>query len=178
MPGPITEKFSEKPQRGRPRVLEKDVEEALRRGVGFYKYATRRSNLNEFYMWKAFKALWSDNPEGMAAGKAAFAWFGDPDTEGRLKRSTILTELGRLGDPEAMRRNARIICDQKMRTREAVVRLRQSRAKPQTGSITGLCDELIAHLNDYWLRHPEFTVEQFLDAIQDLRWAVEDRRNR
>jgi hypothetical protein len=56
-----------------------------------------------------------------------------------------MTELGRLGDPDTIRHNARIICDQKMPTREAVVRLRQLRAKPKTGSITGLCVELIAH---------------------------------
>jgi hypothetical protein len=142
-----------------------------------YQSASRRTNLNEFYMWEAFRALWSDNPAGAAAGKAAFAWLGDPDGEDEIK-STIVAELGRLGDPDAIRRNAHIICDQKMRTREAITRLRQLRVQPQAGSISGLCDELVAHLDDYWLRHPEFTINQFLDAVRYLRVIVEDQDER
>jgi hypothetical protein len=94
-----------------------------------------------------------DNPEDKAADTAAFAWLGDPDTENKSK-STILAELGRFRDPDVIRGYARIICDQKMRTREAVARLRDLRTEPKTGSISGLSDELINHVNDYCLRHP------------------------
>jgi hypothetical protein len=64
-----------------------------------------------------------------------------------------------------------------MRVREAVVRLRRLRAKPTAGSVRALCDELIAVVNDYWLRHPEFTIDQILDAIEDLSALVEDQRD-
>jgi hypothetical protein len=173
----ITEKFSEKPRRGRPPVLTPYVEEGCRRAAGMYQHSTRRANLNEYYKYKAIGALWSHNPEGHDAGKIAFAWLGDPDTDKGVK-STILAELGRLVDEDLIRRTARILCDEKPRTREAVLRLRRMRIAPKSGSVSGLRDELIAHLDDYWVRHPEFTKEQFLDAIAELRWAVEDYHQR
>jgi hypothetical protein len=159
------ENFSENRRRGRPRVLSIEPENGCRRAGGMYQHASRRGNLNEFYMYKAFGALW---PDGEDAGKQAFDWL----RTGKRLKLTILTELGRLRDPDCIRRNARIICEQKMRTREAVVKLRGLRTERKTGSIDGLCSELLAHLDDYSLRHPEFTVEQFLEAIRLLRAAI------
>jgi hypothetical protein len=43
-------------------------------------------------------------------------------------RKLIMMELGRLEDPDVIRHAAGFLCDQKMRTREAVVRLRFLRA--------------------------------------------------
>jgi hypothetical protein len=79
-----------------------------------YKFETRRSNLNEFYMWRAFRALWDDNPEGKQAGKAVFAWFGDPDTDNRLNsrapdqvQQTLLPKWRKCYRPVSARHSSR-----------------------------------------------------------------------
>ena len=170
----ITEKFSEKPKRGRPRVLNDEFVRIMR-GFGGFESRVRRSNINEYFGMHAFGALWNHNPDGMDAGKAAFAYLIHPVTE--KMKATVMTELGRLEDPDTIRENARYICAQRMPVREAVVRLRRLRTKPKAGSVWALCNELIAVVNDYRLRHPEFTMDQILDAIEDLRTLVEDHRD-
>jgi hypothetical protein len=59
--GNISENFSEKPRRGRPRVLDAELEEACRTHAGMYKHSSRRANVNEYYMYKALGALLRDN---------------------------------------------------------------------------------------------------------------------
>jgi hypothetical protein len=174
----ISENFSEKPRRGRPPVMNPELEKRCRRAAGMFQHSSRRANVNEYYFYEAMGALWPDgDAEQEEANKVTFAWLGDPSTQKGTK-NTIVSELGRLVDPDTIREAARQICERKMRTREAVVRLRRLRVKPKTGSVSELREELIAHVNDYWLRHPEFTVEQFLDAIAELRWAVEEHSAR
>lgn len=170
----ISEKFSEKPKRGRPRVLD-DEYVAIMRRLGGMASTVRRSNINEYFRMHAIGALWNHNPDGMDAGRAEFAYLIHPVTE--KMKATIMTELGRLEDPDVIRENARYICAQRMRVREAVVRLRRLRAKPKAGSAWALCEELLAVVNDYRLRYPEFTIDQTLDAIETLRTLVEDHRD-
>jgi hypothetical protein len=170
-PEGITENFSEKPKRGRPRVLD-DEYVRIMRGIGCFESRVRRSNINEHFRMHAVGALLNHNPDGMDAGKAEFAYLIHPATE--KMKATILTELGRLKDPDTIRACARVVCDQKMHTRKAVVRLRSVRAKPKTGYVLDLCDELIAVVNDFLLRHPEFTFDQALDAIEQARYMIEN----
>jgi hypothetical protein len=173
-PKAITENFSEKPKRGRPRVLN-DEYVRIMRVLGGFESRVRRTNINEYFRMHAVGALLNDNPDGMDAGKAEFAYLLHPVTE--KMKATIMTELGRLKDPDTIRACARVICEQKMRTRKAVIRLRSVRAEPKTGYAVDLCDELMAAVNDYRLRYPEFTMDQILDAIETLRVLIEDHRD-
>jgi hypothetical protein len=103
----ISENLSEKPKRGRPRILSQERENECRK-YGMYQADTRRSNLNEYFYMKAFAALWNYNPDGEEVAKEEFAYLIHPVTE--KMKTVILTELGRLEDPDRIRRNARIIC--------------------------------------------------------------------
>jgi hypothetical protein len=170
-PNMISENLSEKPKRGRPRILSQELENECRK-YGMYQADTRRSNLNEYFYMKAFAALWNYNPDGEEVAKEEFAYLIHPVTE--KMKTVILTELGRLDDPDRIRRNARIICSNKMSTRKAAIKLRQLRAKPSQGSLAGLSREVIALVNDYLLRHPNFTREEALDALRDAMICIRE----
>lgn len=168
MPKAISENFSEKTI-GRPRAFPREVEATMQAiGIGA-DATTRRGKVNRYYAHRAFGALFPAKE---------FSWLIDTEEHCRTGaakiRWTILSELGRLQDPDTIRENARVICDQKMRTRDAVVLLRRLRAKPKAGSILGLHEELLGVVNDYCLRHPGFTAHQILAAIEDLSALVAD----
>jgi len=126
-----SEKISKK--RGRP-VAFGDAESAVLTGCGIgLDCGTRRGKQNAWYRQRALCALnWEpqfawlvSTPEAIAAG-------------GARMRFTILAELGRLGEPEAIREMATVICEAKPLTTRAVNILRSIRtgrtmAEPPAG---------------------------------------------
>ena len=60
---------------------------------------------------------------------------------GEFGRKTILTELGRIGEPEAIRHMAKHICDLKPHTEEAVAMIRQwQTGKPVDSGVLELAE--------------------------------------
>jgi len=131
MTGSNSEKTSKK--RGRPAAFS-DAESAVLTGCGIgLECGTRRGKQNAWYRQRALCALnWEpqfewlvSTPETIAAG-------------GARMRCTILAELGRLGEPEAIREMAAVICEAKPLTARAVnilrgVRMGREIAEPPSG---------------------------------------------
>lgn len=89
-------------------------------------------------------------------------------------RQTVLTELGRVTDPDLRVAAARRICALQPATSTEAVRLvRRWRVGTQPGSVAQLVDELTRHLDAYRDRHPDTTAAMLLDALDDVREAVE-----
>jgi hypothetical protein len=171
----LSEKFSEKLQRGRPRVVDPSTE-AVYEGMGLYdgKYS-QRARVNTYYRQRALSCLMVfDDPDA-----DAFKWLADlkASNEGKIKpwRETILSELGRIKDEGAMRAVALRICELKPQTKEAVDIICRWRlgGKSKPGDIESLRGELCRCIDDYKRRHPDTQLSQIKDALNDAYYAVE-----
>jgi len=154
------EKFSEK-KRGRPKVLDGENEKVME--SVYYDAKSRRSLLNKHYSLIAFRILTSD--QKVLPGYEYL--FGGNDLNNANPKETILTELGRLKDPELIRVFAQKICEDKMKTKQAVQQIRDYRldrvgVKPDGDKLTSA---LIKTINDFFLTYPATTYEQCKDSL-------------
>ena len=106
------EEFSETRKRGRPPIMDDTMEQILREE--FPTLASRRALCERQYMLHAVNAL-GDAPE--------FAWL----ISGDVRRKSILSELGRLRDPEHIRQVAARLCETKPTARRAIAFIRHER---------------------------------------------------
>lgn len=171
----ISENISEKPRRGRPRLLSKELEQ-----IAIFKdgpYCSPRTHQNGHYEIRALRVLditGDQLPE-------EYRWLMDPDKqrEGRSERQgyrkTILAELGRIDDDECLQAVAKRICELKPKTRDAILMIRRWRvggSKP--ADVRQLANEVIRTINDYLQRHPSTTHQQVLTALTEALEIVEE----
>jgi len=146
------ENFSEK-KRGRPPIIDKDLDKLL--PVLFPDINNRRTYLNHYYMIKAIAILQRNNLEMTECEYL----FGDPkgNPDNMKFKKTILTELGRFGDPDIIRECALHICRERMNTKTAVQRLRNVRAGKKNHSANSklLASRLIKTINDFMEQYPD-----------------------
>jgi hypothetical protein len=95
--------MNKKNRRGRPPAFH---DEDIKRYIKGRPWVNRRTAVNHFYGFKALGAL-----KGME-GIEYLVIHNPAKPELNHARQSILTELGRLQDPEEMRKIARLICDQ------------------------------------------------------------------
>lgn len=130
---------------------------------------SHRHVINMGYHGRAFKAL-QDDP------RFEWLWWG-----GRL-RKTILAELGRVGDEDDIRALALTLCEQKPRTTDAIVRIRQWRlGRQEAGTADQLGDELCRAIDGYLARYPKTalaTVIEALDATRDVVDALRENSSK
>ena len=90
----------------------------------------------------------------------------------KFTRWDILTELGLLDDDEQIREAAVEICQQKLKTKDAVVIIRRWRnGKTAPCDTTALANEITQAIQNYKVRHPDTTPEQVCSAL----WIVEQQ---
>jgi hypothetical protein len=92
----------------------------------------------------------------------------------RFRQRTVLSELGRLEDPEVIVKIADILCRQKYTAVEAVRRLRALRmGKPilPQASVAELAEHIYRTIADYMSTHADLTEELVTEACSD---AAED----
>jgi hypothetical protein len=165
----ITEAASEKRKRGRPPVILPGLSEQV---VSMFApdVKTRRAKLDAYYRIHALavlkdvpEATWLCDMEAMKAGKSK-SW-----------KPAILTELGRIEDVEALRHMAKLVCDAKPSTKEAVAWLRRWRTgKSAPTSEKDLFRTLARTFDDYKRTHPDLDERTAVDAINSLYCAVQD----
>jgi hypothetical protein len=97
--------------------------------------------------------------EGQLAGKP------------RTHKYTILTELGRVADPEVMRALAEHICEQKLPTARAVALVRRARLGDSAPDPDRLVDSLLTVVNDHMARYP-YTRDADVLAALDCVGAI------
>jgi hypothetical protein len=163
----ISEPFSEKPAKlGRPRSLSPEWEEAIRRY--FPDIQSQHGRQNQRAWIRAIGVL----------EHRAFRWLGDREAvnrgDGHFRRS-IMQELGRIDNDDAMKSVARQICKLKPRAREAVAMIRRWRLgeRRKAGNVLALTDELVGVVNDYLNRHPEMTTRQLRTAAENLAYLID-----
>ena len=154
-------------KRGRPKALS-DLEMATARGIPNGK-CTNRHLQNVAYCMRALRELTHD---------PRFAWLCNEKAMRRGERHswcpTILTELGRIEDPETMKVAALRICELKPRTHDAVTMIRRWRLnKAKQVNVLQLTKELANTMDNYRLRHPSITWKQVRGALVNAMDVVE-----
>jgi hypothetical protein len=150
------EAASEKPpkrNRGRPRVTSPDWD-----AIASYSSAnkSRRTIIKYSYMARAANVL--EQTEGQD--------FGYLIGPGKI-RSEIRAELGQLDDDERIREAAAVICEGKVKAKDAVARIRAWRnGKASPGDTYALAAEITRVIRSYNVRHPGTTPEQVRVALQ------------
>lgn len=160
----LSEKYSEnKRHKGRPRCFPKEFE-ALWTGLGIgIDYGTRRGKLNRYYALTAMSAL-KDEP-GL---DWLYRWNEMQVGTGKV-RWTILSELGRVRDPDTMRDMAREVCEQKPKAAVAVSMIRELRVgRVVPGSAAGLKAALHRTLDAWQMTHPEIRYDLMRDVLKGL----------
>lgn len=165
----ISEKFSEKRKRGRPRAFEPWFEEFVDKFQLTKKTDTERSNLNKKYFQTAFGVLLNaPNPE-------RFAYLLPPKDEiiagtKKIPRHTIVAELGHLDDDDILEW-AEIICEEKWPTKEAIHRLRSwrlGRNPVPCGDRESLALHLGRAIDCYWSIHSADDWQQITRAALEI----------
>ena len=136
----------------------------------FPEIRTRRGQLNKMFGIRALRALRKD---------PAFQWLCS--TEQAISRGeskmhfSILAELGRVDDEDAIRDFAREMCKRKPRTKDAISLIRRWRTgKDRSVDAIGLTDALIRCVNDYLVTHPNTTWQMVRGALANTLDAVEE----
>jgi len=163
----LSENMSEKSKRGRPVVFDKGHLSIM--GGFFPEIGSRRHLQNKAYQSIAIGALRSGGDE---IGPE-YSWLFDPTAN--VVKSTILSELGRLGDHETIRILARDICVGRVRTSIAVPRLRALRKKQRPADALDLTNKIVNTINAYIELHGSCTNDQILDAIRTAEGVVRER---
>jgi hypothetical protein len=158
------ENISDKPKRGRPKLLDEWIEEKLRDDWG--PFATERTVQNAWYHIRAFNVLGFGDDAPL---DPFFLWLCDPERQrgpsGKVFRKTILTELGRIGDDETLIAVAREICDLKPKARDAVALIRRARLGGGKPKPNQLGNEIIRAINAYQARYPSTTPAEIAAAL-------------
>jgi hypothetical protein len=166
----ISENFSEKKKRGRPRLLHPALREVFADGQ---TYASERTIQNTSYYIRAF---------GLLQHEPWAEWLvGHASQEGKpgQVRKTILAELGRLDDDEDLLVMARAICTDCPNTRDALARIRRFRlGRMPAGSISQLTDVLRHTVNTYLREHSDFSLADAQLAVADLLQLIDEHVNK
>lgn len=163
----LSEKFSEKKKRGRPRLLNPEHEKSLRQGNS---YCDIRTIYNKDYATRAQTVLGikPNNPPDFP-----FLWLGDfskieiGKSQQRGYRKTILAELGRIADDKNLIEAATEICRRKPTAREAIKMIRSWRLGRASVPITL---ELILRqaIESYRKKLPEITNNEIYESLSFL----------
>jgi hypothetical protein len=134
---------------------------------------TPRQKNNAMYTMRALGALRND---------PRFAWLGS-DLEAAQRgtghvRITILSELGRVEDPEELEALALAICAQKPTVRQARAMIRQVRLPTRPpGMLNQLFTVLCGALNTYLAEHAPMSWDDIGAAVLALQAAVAETRH-
>jgi len=169
----ISEKFSEKRKRGRPRTFNPELEQLYEAAGLFVDKNTRRSRLNTMWRQQAWGILFND-----AELVPRLTWLiENPESASEIvvKRFSVLSELGRIESPSAMKAIAIQLCELKPRARDAITMIRRYRlGRSATGSHSQLTELLERTINTYLTAHTEVTMQDVQKALRVLLWASLD----
>jgi len=136
-----------------------------------------RSIKNVYYQSGALSALRSTCDDSKTTGEAIeeicdrFPGIGRPNA---LKVS-ILAELGRIDDQDAIVAVAREISERSLSAKDAVLMVRQWRlGEPKEGDLLQLHDEIANAINNFWKRFPKTPTSTVINALEMMIVNVEE----
>lgn len=151
-----------KKKRGRPITVFAD-EDHRKQAKLLWNVNGSRTLANRTYYTRAMQAMdFGNAPE--------FLYLAD--AKANRYRMVLLTELGRFDDHETIRRLAKEICDKKMKTADAVARLRAIRKTAKRPTEKDLRRKLARCVDDWMLREGA-TFDVAVRALQNVLKAVE-----
>jgi hypothetical protein len=105
----------------------------------------------------------------------SFTWLIDEDASAPIFRQTILAELGRIPDPDDMLAVARLICERKPKTRDAVATIRAYRmGRRPKSSPAGLVRAVASAIREYVAGHSEITCVEIARTLRLIADAFEE----
>lgn len=164
---PIPEAASEKPKRGRPRVISEELEQKLV-GITLPRDVSRRQRLNHYHAFRSLGVLGNECKSRAVEFPDRYEWLcNNRNGAEQVFRMTILSELGRIEDDDLVVELATQLCETRPKTRQAVARIREIRdVRRKTADALDLANEMIGVVNDYLARFPDTTEEQVSDALR------------
>jgi len=163
----LSEKFSEKKRRGRPRLLPPYEEAAYRRSMPARDIRTLQ---NKDYQVRAMRVLGLNK---INTPDCPFSWLGDISkmdvnvSEQRFFRKTILCELGRIYGDLSLIKAATEICRLKPETQDAVKMIRGWRLKKTVAPVS-FDSTLRKTIDDYKNQHPDVTDNEIYEILTSL----------
>ena len=160
----------ERGKRGRPRATDAADDKHLAACVqyGLITAKSRRGVLDAHFRYRAMNIL--------GGGKdRRFLWLQDKraiDAGEDTMKMSILSELGRISDPDAMLEMAKVICRTKPTARRATHTIRAFRGVQKQRDLTVLTHGIAKSIDAYCERYPETTSVQILNALEDVQYIV------
>ena len=168
------ETVSEKRRRGRPKTIGQIVErckQVQHPFVADVQVTTDRGRQNRVYHQFALEALG-------AGDDSRFEWLiGTADDDYKGMQRTLLAELGRLVDEDAIREVALEICKHKPSRRAAIAYIRRVRGTRKEPTGEALAHRLLRTTDEFIGEYPNTTWQYILEQIDLAALVVEAKRN-
>ena len=114
---------------------------------------SERLKINNYYVAVAQGALEDENGNNSIDGEFDFIIAVNDNLEIVCFKRTILQELGRLKDEEVIKGVARVICQSKLSTDDAITYIRQFRTTQNKGDEIMLAQAIASVIDDYTFKH-------------------------
>lgn len=168
----ISENISEKPKRGRPRLISDAMSKWYRSQVSPGTHTDRTAQNAYFGMAALGRLMGEKISEGkyeLSPGRDdwPYKWLCDETVKPVVYRRTVLTELGRIDDDDELREVAAYLCEHKPSTREAIGIIRRYRHGVKPADCTALTNAFIHTMNDYIKGHPDITRQCIAMALRN-----------
>lgn len=144
-------------KRGRPA---KQREEGLMKEFLVGYYSSDKTKMNRYYAFFAQIELGNGSDD-------EFSFILDAHgSEFILYKKAILTELGRLENPEHIRKVARVICEKELSTKDAISYIRSFKTdeKPK-GEVSKLAHAIADTIDYYRHKHSNVNIEMIRAAL-------------
>jgi len=154
-------------KRGRP-AKQRFGEDGLMKTFMGGRLSCDKTNMNHYYAFFAQIELGNGNDD-------EFSFIIDANgTELIQYKITILTELGRLENPDLIRKVARVICEKELTTKDAIPYIRSFRTgeKPK-GEISKLAHAIADTIDDYIFKHSNVDDEMIRSALDIISGIME-----
>ncbi|HUT91206.1 MAG TPA: hypothetical protein VMY37_17025 [Thermoguttaceae bacterium] len=169
-----SETVSKKAKRGRPKVFEPRELSIARMAAPDAK--SERTIRNAAWAQIGLRLFLTGDSQPKNPQELGFDGSFIFDVKTDIFKKTILAELGRLcvdrGEDVALE-VAKVICEKRIRARDAVARIRKLRGTTKGEHCGSLSGRLVKTINDYLAEHPEATLGHVRVAIASVSEQVE-----
>jgi hypothetical protein len=126
---------------------------------------SEKSKISNFYVAIAQGALEDETGKHPIAGEFDFIIVMNENLEIECFKRTILCELGRLEDEKLIRGVARVICQNKLSTDDAISYIRQFRTQKAKGDNVKLAKAIAILIEDYKFTHSDVNIEMIKSSL-------------
>lgn len=126
---------------------------------------SEKSKISNFYVALAQGALEYETGKHPIAGEFDFIIAMNENLEIMCFKRTILCELGRLEDEELIKGVARVICQNKLSTDDAIAYIRQFRTQKSKGDNIKLAKAIAILIEDYRYTHSDVNHEMIESSL-------------